>query len=139
MRFSAMIFRVDHNSGVPVYRQIVDQIRFHLASGLLGPGDILPSTRAISEELGVNPMTVSKAFGILEEEGLLDHRPGRPLVVARTGHVHLERQREEQLRNLLEPVVSAAEQLGIPAPRAVALFRNMIQERSARRPGRKHA
>jgi GntR family transcriptional regulator len=134
-----MILRVDHNSGVPVYRQIVDQIRFHIASGLLGSGDILPSTRTISEELGVNPMTVSKAFGFLEEEGLLLHRPGRPLVVARIGSGNMELHREDQLRHLLEPIVNAAEQLGVSAPRAVALFRKMIQDRNASRPGRKHA
>jgi GntR family transcriptional regulator len=134
-----MFVHVDPNSGVPVYRQIVEQIRFHIASGLLGSGDILPSTRAVSEELGVNPMTVSKAYSLLEQEGLLEHRPGRPLVVARLDRRGLENEKEEQLRNLLEPVVAAARQLGVPAPQAVALFRGLLQSEQASGVKRKHA
>jgi GntR family transcriptional regulator len=129
---------VDPNSGVPVYRQIVDQVRFHVASGLLGSGDILPSTRTLSEQLGVNPMTVSKAYGILEEDGLLEHRPGRPLVVAHVDRGTLGQQRAEQLHALLEPVVAAIKQLGVTTPHAVATFRNMLQDNPAEGK-RKHA
>jgi len=117
---------VDANSGVPVYRQIVDQIRFHIASGLLGVREVLPSTRALSEQLGINPMTVSKAYSLLEEEGLLEHRPGRPLVVARVSHSVVEQERERQLRTLLEPVVTSVQQLGVDAPHAVSTFREML-------------
>ena len=77
-----MIVRVDPNSGVPVYRQIVEQVRFQVTSGLLAPGTALPSTRALSQKLGVNPMTVSKAYAILENERLIEHRPGLTLTVA---------------------------------------------------------
>jgi GntR family transcriptional regulator len=121
---------VDPNSGVPVYRQIVDQIRFHIATGLLGSGDHIPSTRLLSEQLRVNPMTVSKAYGILEEEGLLEHRPGRPLIVARVHPGAIEHERQQQLRKLLEPVVTAVQQLGINAPQAVSTFREMLQHDS---------
>ncbi|MGD8818260.1 MAG: GntR family transcriptional regulator, partial [Acidobacteriota bacterium] len=76
-----MILTIDPHSGVPAYRQIIDQVRFHVTSGLLQPGDEIPSTRALSKELGVNPMTVSKAFTLLEEEGVLERRPGLPHVV----------------------------------------------------------
>ena len=76
-----MIVVVDPSSGVPVFRQLMDQIRLQIASGLLGPGDELPPTRAMSADLGVNPMTVSKAYNLLEREGVLERRPGRPLVV----------------------------------------------------------
>ena len=134
-----MLVRVDANSGVPVYRQIVDQIRFHIASGLLGAGDQLPSTRILSEQLNVNPMTVSKAYGILEEEGLVDHRPGRPLVVAHRGRYTIEEQRDNQLRSLLEPVVTAIQQLGVTTPHAVATLRNMLLESAADAAKRRHA
>ncbi len=123
-----MLILVDPNSGVPVYRQIVEQIRFHIASGLLGAREVLPSTRTLSEKLGVNPMTVSKAYGILEEEGLLEHRPGRPLIVARVSHSAVDTERERQLRALLEPVVTAVKQLGIEAPHAVSTLREMLSD-----------
>ncbi len=54
-----MLIVVDPHSGVPVYRQLMDQIKFHVATGLLNPGEELPSTRALSAELGINPMTIS--------------------------------------------------------------------------------
>ena len=80
-----MILVVDPHSGIPVYRQLVEQIRFHVASGLLKPGDEVPSTRALSARLGINPMTISKAFVLLEEDGVLERRPGRSPSSRRTG------------------------------------------------------
>ena len=63
-----MLIEVDRHSGVPVYRQIMDQIKFHVAGGLLRPGAELPSTRTLSAALGLNPMTVSKSYSLLEME-----------------------------------------------------------------------
>lgn len=60
---------IDPHHGVPAYRQLVDQIRLQVASGTLAPGAELPSTRALAQLLGINPMTVSKAYGLLETEG----------------------------------------------------------------------
>jgi GntR family transcriptional regulator len=113
---------IDSHSGVPVYRQIVDQVRFQVASGLLRPGEELPSTRALSQELGVNPMTVSKSYGLLEEEGVLTHRPGLPLVVSERSAVEARRARESQLAELLEPVAIAARQLGMSTAEALEVF-----------------
>jgi GntR family transcriptional regulator len=116
----------DTHSGVPVFRQIVDQVRFHVASGLLKPGDELPSTRALSAQLAVNPMTVSKAYSLLEAEGLLERRPGLPLVVrARKGRA-VQRERLERLRAVLGPAATAARQLGLGADEAAEAFRAMI-------------
>jgi GntR family transcriptional regulator len=119
---------IDGQSGVPVYRQIVDQVRFLVASGMLAPGDEVPSTRALSQELGVNPMTVSKSYGMLEEEGVLTRRPGLPLVVSRRTAELVRREREAQFEELLEGVVLAARQLGIDEERAVAIFRRALGE-----------
>ena len=119
---------VDPNSGVPAYRQITEQIRFQVLSGVLRPGDELPSTRALSQELGLNPMTVSKSYGILEEEGVLDHRPGLPLVVSSRNGDQVERERLQQLEGVLDPAVTAARQLGVGNSKAIGLFRRMLEE-----------
>ena len=74
---------IDPREGTPIYRQIMDQVRFAVASGVLGAGDELPSTRALAARHGLNPMTVSKAYGLLEMEGLLERRRGDGLFVAR--------------------------------------------------------
>lgn len=123
-----MLILLDPNSGVPTYRQLVDQIRFQMASGRLAAGTELPSTRALSQELGINPMTVSKAYGLLEAEGLVRRRPGLPLEVLALGGAEAEAERDEQLRVLLEPAALAARQLGMRPAKAIAVFRQLLAD-----------
>lgn len=131
-----MLIIVDQNNGVPVYRQIIDQIRFHITSGLAKVGDELPSTRALSQQLGVNPMTVSKSYSLLEEEGLAERRPGLPLIVKKISAGSAELNRTEQLRSLLDPPAAAVRQLGIPKTKALDIFRSLLEE-SKNRPEKK--
>jgi GntR family transcriptional regulator len=123
-----MLIVVDLHSGVPVYRQLMDQIKFHISSGLIKPGDELPSTRALSAELGVNPMTISKAYSYLERDEVIERRPGKPLVVkAVTGDVTCSR-KYDQLRESLAASVTMARQLGIDDERALRVFEEMLAE-----------
>jgi len=120
-----MILVVDPHSGIPVYRQLVEQIRFSLASGVLQAGEEIPSTRALSAKLGVNPMTVSKAFGILEKDGVLERRPGRPNVVrARPQRAT----RLEQLEKALRPVATKVRQLNLEPKTAIQVFRRLLED-----------
>ncbi len=121
-----MLIVVDPHSGVPVYRQLMDQVKFHVASGLLKPGDELPSTRSLSAELGVNPMTVSKAYSFLEREGLVERRPGRPLVVVGVSDDGARTRKLEQLEESLAPTVTVARQLGLPDDEVVETLRRML-------------
>ena len=123
-----MILVVDPHSGIPVYRQIVEQIRFHVASGLLKPGDEIPSTRALSAKLGVNPMTVSKAFVLLEEERVLERRPGRPHVVRGRRRKTVRATKLEQLEQALRPVATKARQLELDQDTAVRAFRRLLEK-----------
>jgi GntR family transcriptional regulator len=123
-----MIIRVDTHSGVPVYRQIVDQIRFQVGSGILSAGTELPSTRDLSRKLGVNPMTVSKAYAILEEENVLERRPGLTLIVAGQSAAKKERSALRQLQTALEPAATVASQLGISPTQASSLFRELVEK-----------
>jgi len=121
-----MLITIDRHSGVPAYRQLLDQIRFQIAGGLLAAGDELPSTRGLSAEVGTNPMTISKAYGLLEREGLLERRPGLSLVVASSAGADGPRAAalrcEAELRRALEEGATKAQQLGIPRARALELF-----------------
>jgi GntR family transcriptional regulator len=104
----------------------VEQIRFHVASGLLEPGEEMPSTRTLSAKLGVNPMTISKALGLLEADGVLERRPGRPHVVpVRQGAPALAT-RLEQLEQSLRPVVTKARQMNLKTDEAIAVFRTLL-------------
>ena len=73
-----MLFRLDFQSAVPIYRQIRDQVVLAVAEGRLLPGEHLPATRALAEDAGINVMTVSKAYQLLKSEGYLtaDRRSG---------------------------------------------------------------
>ncbi len=129
-----MLIVVDPHSGVPVYRQLMDQIKFHISSGLLKPGDELPSTRALSGELGVNPMTISKAYSFLEREDVIERRPGRPLVVRAVEPDDMRDRRVEQLRQSLAGTVTMVRQLDADPGEAVRLFEKMLGETSENGP-----
>jgi GntR family transcriptional regulator len=76
------MFRVDAGSGVPIYRQLVQQVRRDVMLGRLQPGDQLPSVKGVVDSLSVNPNTVVKAFSELEHQGLVVRRQGVGTFVA---------------------------------------------------------
>ena len=121
-----MLIVVDPHSGVPVYRQLMDQVKFHVASGLLKPGDELPSTRALSSQLGVNPMTISKAYSYLEKEQVIERRPGRPLVVKTLENTEMRDQKLDRLKESLAATVTVVRQLGIDGNEAIEVFRRLL-------------
>lgn len=123
-----MILVVDPHSGIPVYRQIVDQLKFQVSSGLLSPGDEVPSTRSLSAELGVNPMTISKAYALLETEGLLERRPGLPSVVREQCEDSERASKTEQLALALRPAALKARQMKLSSDEALDIFRRLLQE-----------
>jgi GntR family transcriptional regulator len=123
-----LLIVVDPHSGVPVYRQLMDQVKFHVASGLLAPGDELPSTRALSAQLGVNPMTISKAYSFLERDQVVERRPGRPLVVKKIEGELIRDRKGEQLRESLASTVTMAKQLGIDRDEAIAIFSDLLRD-----------
>ena len=79
------MFALNPSSNVPIYQQIVNQCRKLVAVGQLRPGDKLPSVRAIATELGVNPMTVSKAYSLLDQTGIVQRQRGIGMVITKSG------------------------------------------------------
>jgi GntR family transcriptional regulator len=126
-----MLIVVDPQSDVPVYRQLMKQIEFLIASGQLRPGDELPSTRTLSAQLGVNPMTISKAYSYLERDEVLERRPGRPLIVKAFDAGQLQIRRTDLLRQGLAPIVTMVRQLDVDDEEALRIFRGMLDESSA--------
>jgi len=107
--------RVEPSSGVPITRQIADQVRSLCASGALRPGDQLPSVRALARELAVNQNTILRVYERLTAEGLLDMRHGAGTFVAdRQPEGQLQQQRD-QLRTEAELLVEHASRLGLSA------------------------
>jgi GntR family transcriptional regulator len=76
------MFRVDAGSGVPIYRQLIEQVRRDVMLGRLSPGDQLPTLREVVQAVAINPNTVAKAYAELEHQGLVVRRQGMGTFVA---------------------------------------------------------
>jgi GntR family transcriptional regulator len=122
-----VLILVDPGCGVPVYRQLMDQIRLQVAAGKLKPGDELPSTRSLSVELGINPMTISKAYSFLEKEGVVERRPGRATIVTNRDQEGRSVDRLALLKQSLKHPVTMIRQLGIDSEQALTLLREMLR------------
>jgi len=122
-----MNFHIDHHNGVPIFRQLQDQIKLAITSGLWKPGDPIPTTRQLSETLQVNPMTISKAFSNLELEGWLERRRGLPTVVStRLDTGIIDTTRESIIRELLEPVAIRVRQMGFSNASAERIWKELL-------------
>jgi GntR family transcriptional regulator len=120
------VFILKPHSGVPIYRQLSEQIRRMAASGQLPPGTELPSIRDLALEHAINPMTVSKVYSLLEGEGVLERNRGRPMTVAKPRQARSAvAKRVEQLTPQLEHVVLAAHQLELGERDVVKALHNM--------------
>lgn len=109
------MFILHPQSGIPIYRQLADQIRRMIAGGQLKAGDDLPSVRELAVEHAVNPMTISKAYSLLEAEGLLMRQRGKPMQIAETTlMMESAMHRLQRLQPQLEHLVLSAKQLEIP-------------------------
>ena len=105
-------FQLNIHSGVPVYRQLMDQIRHYVAAGALAAGDALPSIRELARALAVNPTTVVKAYGELGHEGVIVIRHGLGAFVAESQPVWPAAQRRERLQALASQLAVESRQMG---------------------------
>jgi len=123
------MFILNVQSDIPIYRQLVEQIRRLVAGGQLQAGDELPSVRELAIEHAVNPMTISKAYSMLEVEGLLVRQRGKPMQIAerKTGVVN-DQDRLEHISPQLEQLVLAARQLEISDRQLLAALKQKLSE-----------
>jgi GntR family transcriptional regulator len=118
------VFILHSHSGIPIYRQILDQVRRMVASGQLKPGMALPSVRDLALRHTINPMTISRAYSILETEGLLERNRGRPMTVASQSRSHSQLpKRLLQIDPLVKQTVMAAKQLQLSDAELVKAIR----------------
>ena len=121
-----MNFDITPSSPTPIYRQIVEQVRRLIASGQLRSGDDLPSVRAVALLHAINPMTVSKAYSMLETEGTLTRRRGVGMVISDTVPMHQDKM--ALLRPALNAAAQITRQLKIDDAEALALFQSSLNE-----------
>jgi len=123
------VFVLNPQSGIPIYRQILDQVRRMVASGQLATGAELPSVRELATTHAVNPMTISKAYSLLEAEGLLERNRGKPMTVASQSRKQTPLgQRLGQIQPLVQQTVLAAKQLQLSEAELVKAVRRLWEE-----------
>jgi len=128
MHDAAFRFTVHPSSGVPIYRQVMDQVCALIAGGRLAPGELLPSVRQLAAELQVNMMTISKAYARLEADGVIERVRGTGMRVRPITARGSLADRREELRPLVEQAVIRARQLQLDDEQVVAIVRSILEE-----------
>jgi GntR family transcriptional regulator len=128
MADDAVQFEINPSSGVPIYRQIVDQVLALVAGGALEAGDMLPSVRQAARSAAVNPMTVSKAYSRLESEGVVRHARGQGMEVLPPSENGTLEQRKAQFRETIEPGLHRARQLGLNRTQIREVISSLLQD-----------
>jgi GntR family transcriptional regulator len=122
-------FIIHPSAPEPIFRQIAAQIRRLVTSRQLSPGELLPSVRDVAEFHAINPMTVSRAYSLLEEEGLLERLRGKGMAVSRAfAEAASTDERLELLDVQLHAVVRQARELELPATLVLKRLRNLMEK-----------
>lgn len=126
-----MIFRIDLVSSIPVYRQMCDQVKHAVASGMLGSGDPLPTIREVAAATRVNRNTVARAYMELEREGVIVARPGQGSFIAEGAPSIQKRERVRILEEMARKLLVEAWHFQIPPEEVRAIF-DRVEARLAR-------
>jgi GntR family transcriptional regulator len=129
MQDSSVQFEIHPSSGVPIYRQIMDQVQAMIGSGRLASGDLLPSVRQLGADLEVNMMTVSKAYARLEADGILERVRGKGMRVKQRESGGRVKDRQQELKPLVDPMITRAQQLGLTDEQIIAVAKSVLRER----------
>lgn len=125
-----MLLRVTTNDGVPIYQQIVNQVKYLVAAGRLAPGDALPSVRKLAEQLVVNPNTIARAYRELESAGVLTTRRGAGVYVSDNGSPLARGEQTRILTERIDVLLAEARQMNVDLDDLIEL----IHKRARRLP-----
>lgn len=128
----SILFELHPSSGIPIYRQLVDQVRALIAGGRLAPGDMLPSVREVARAAEVNPMTVSKAYSRLEIEGVVERVRGQGMRILEPAADGSLRVRRQEFRLLVAPAIHRALQLRLTDQQIHKAVDQLLEEQAAR-------
>lgn len=129
MNVSKFSFEIHPSSGVPIYRQIMDQVTSMIVSGKLAANDELPSTRQMAAELEINMMTVSKAYTRLEAEGWIERVRGIGMRVCEVSVETSVKERQKLLTEQAQQLVNRGQQLLLTEEQMIQVVRKVLQER----------
>ncbi len=113
-------FKLDASSGIPYYRQIIDQIRFGIATGHLTVGEQLPTVRTMAVELAINPNTVTKAYKELEIQSILDSQQGTGTFICDSKVELSKQERAKKLESICQQYLTMASAYGFTTEEVVS-------------------
>ena len=122
-----MQIRVSTKDGIPIYLQIINQIKYMVASGRLTPGDKLPPVRKLAEQLLINPNTVARAYRELEAANVLNTRQGSGVFVAEGISPLARREQKKILKDRIDLLLAEAKQMNITTEAVVELIKQQSQ------------
>lgn len=106
-------FQIDPHSGITIHKQLMDQIKYYIASGILWPGCQLPTIRELARSLTLNPSTIARAYSHLEQDGIIESQQGKGHFIAEIfPKIEVERQ-QETIRRIARQLLVEARQKGI--------------------------
>jgi len=126
-------FRLDLRSGVPVYRQLIDQVRGGIAAGTLSAGDQLPTVRQLAVDLAINPNTVLRSYRELELGGLLETQQGTGTFITERKPRQATVERERQLSQLVGEFLARAGASGFTAEELLKELNELVHDQAPRR------
>jgi DNA-binding transcriptional regulator YhcF (GntR family) len=126
-------FALDLHSGVPVYRQLIDQVRTGIASGSLAAGDQLPTVRQLAVDLAINPNTVMRAYRELELGGLLETHQGTGTFISNRKPERKTAERERQLSQMAGEFAARAGAAGFTLEEIIDRLRDLLPHPAQRR------
>jgi GntR family transcriptional regulator len=132
-RTEAFGFRLDGKSGVPVYRQIIDQVLGGIAAGWLPAGEQLPTVRQVAVDLAINPNTVARAYRELEIRGVLETQQGTGTFIANQKVRRDEVERRRQLSQLVGEFVARAGAAGFTVEEFKEALNDVLAESKSKR------
>lgn len=109
------LIRINESSGVPIYKQIVDQVEYMIEAGQLQDGDRLPSSRMLAANLGINRNTVARAYAELRDNGLVGSRRRSGMIVAGAGEARDKARTRDEAREILRESIARCLELGLSA------------------------
>jgi GntR family transcriptional regulator len=124
-----LLFQIKPSSGIPIYRQVIDQIQRLVVSGTLKAGDELPSVRQVAGHFEVNPMTISKAYSLLEAVGVLERVRGKGMIVASDQAATKSlKKRLELVQPILREAATQAHQLALSKETILEALAGYLEE-----------
>jgi GntR family transcriptional regulator len=119
---------IDHNSGVPVSQQIIEQVKYLVIGGQLPPGEKLPSVRGLAAQLKINPTTVARVYRQLEAEEIIYAQAGRGAFVAQKRSVLTLTEKRRRLRGEIRRLVVESGRIGLDYSELVKLLEEEIKK-----------